>query len=129
MLTVTNFLNEQMGEILNAEKDNEGLIHLYHVNGCWSSVERSAYFLSRFAVCQVITLLGQDNDGGSDGQIVLASVSEAQLADASQAYSVISDDGDHLILKPRNIIPGRYSEWRQENILQDPENDDLDLHG
>lgn len=125
MISVTQFLNERMESVLKTEKDNESLVHLYHVNGCWSAVEKSAYFLSRFAGCQVITLLSKDHDGGPDSQIVLASTSETQLADASQAYSVISDDGDHLILRPRNI-PAHYSEWHQENILQDPEDDDYD---
>lgn len=119
MITVTQFLGEMMGGILNIEKDNGSLIHLYHVNGCWSAVEKSAYFLSRFADCQVITLLNPSQDGSSGSQIVLSSTS-----DASQAYSVISDDGDHLILKPKNI-PTRYSEWHQENILQDSEDEDF----
>lgn len=124
MITVTQFLDEMMGGILNIEKDNGSLIHLYHVNGCWSAVEKSAYFLSRFADCQVITLLNPSQDGSSGSQIVLSSTSDAKLADASQAYSVISDDGDHLILKPKNI-PTRYSEWHRENILQDPEDEDF----
>ena len=47
MLTVTQFLNEKMDGILQMERDNEEMVHLFHVNDCWSAVEKSAYFLSQ----------------------------------------------------------------------------------
>ena len=124
MITVTQFLNEKMDGILKVERDNKGLIHLYHVNDSWSAVEKSAYYLSQFTCCQVITLLNQNHDEGNNGQIVLASTSETQLINARKAYSVVLDNGDHMILKPKNI-PTHYSEWHQENILQDLEDHDF----
>ena len=85
MITVTQFLNEKMDGILKVERDNKGLIHLYHVNDSWSAVEKSAYYLSQFTCCQVITLLNQNHDEGNNGQIVLASTSETQLINARKA--------------------------------------------
>ena len=125
MLTVTQFLNERMDGVLRMERDNENMIHLFHVNGSWSTVEKSAYFLSQMVPCDVITLLAKGHDDASDGQIVLASVSDARLDEAKKEYSVVWRGDDYLVLKPRNI-PSHYSEWHQENIIDDLEDDDFE---
>lgn len=125
MLTVTQFLNERMDGILRTEKNNEGMVHLYHVNDCWSAVEKSAYFLTQLTVCEVITLLVKEHETMATRQIVLASVSEARLNDANKNYSVIWRGDDYLVLRPKNI-PTRYTEWHQENIVDDIEDDDLE---
>ena len=125
MIAVTQFLNEKMDGVLQAEDGNEGVVHLYHVNDCWSAVERSAYYLSQFARCEVITLLAKGHDGGPDRQIILASVSDALLSATGNEYSILCDAGDHLVLKPRHI-PTRYAEWHQANILTDVDEEDFE---
>ena len=101
------------------------MVHLYRVNDCWSAVERSAYYLSQFVRCDVITLLAKGHDGTPDRQIILASVSDALLAATGNEYSILRDAGDHLVLRPRHI-PARYAEWHQANILNDLNDEDFE---
>ncbi len=124
MIAVTQFLDEEMGRILKAERSNECLVHLYHVNDCWSAVEKSAYYLSQFVSCNIITLFADMKGELQDGQIVLASTSEVRLANARKAYSIVQKDGDHLILKPKDI-PTNYAEWHKSNLIDDLEEDDF----
>lgn len=125
MITVTQFLGEKMDGILRMERDNKNMVHLFHVNDSWSAVEKSAYFLSQLVACDVITLLAKGNDEAPEGQIVLASVSDERLTAASKEYSVVWHGDDYLVLRPRNI-PTRYSEWHQENIVDDIDDDDFE---
>ena len=125
MITVTQFLYELMDGILKREQDNENMIYLYYVNGTWSAIERSAYFLSQMVACEVITLLAQDHEEAPEGQIVLASVSDTMLRTAVRSYSVVRHSLDHLILRPINI-PTHYAEWHQGNLVQDLDDDDLE---
>lgn len=114
-----------MDEVLQTEDDNKGVVHLYRVNDCWSAVERSAYYLSQFVRCDVITLLAKGHGGTPDRQIILASVSDALLAATGNEYSILRDTGDHLVLKPLHI-PARYAEWHQSNILTDLDEEDVE---
>ena len=125
MITVNQFLNERMDGILRMEKDNSGMVHLYHVNDSWSAVEKSAYFLSQLVACDVITLLVKGHDAMPARQIVLASVSDKPLNEANKNYSVVWHGDDYLALRPKNI-PTRYTEWHQENIVDDIEDDDFE---
>ena len=125
MIEVTQFLGTLMDGVLQAEEDNKGVVHLYRVNDCWSAVERSAYYLSQFVRCDVITLLAKGHDGTPDRQIILASVSDALLAATGNEYSILRDAGDHLVLRPRHI-PARYAEWHQANILNDLNDEDFE---
>lgn len=125
MISVTQFLNEKMDGILRMERDNEDKVHLFHVNDSWSAVEKSAYYLSQMTDCNVITLLAQGQDNSTNGQIVLASVSDEQLGEARKEYSVVWQSNDYLILRPMNI-PTRYSEWHKENTVENPDDDDFE---
>lgn len=125
MIAVTQFLGAMMDGVLQAEDGNEGVVHLYHVNDCWSAVEKSAYYLSRFVRCDVFTLLAKGHDGAPDRQIILASVPDALLTATGNEYSILRNAGDHLVLKPRNI-PTRYAEWHQANILNDLDEEDFE---
>lgn len=125
MLTVTQFLKERMDGILRMERDNDGMIHLFHVNDCWSAVEKSAYFLSQLVACDVITLLAKGHDDAPDGQIVMASVSDERLSRARKEYSVVWHGDDYQILRPRNIHT-HYFEWHQENLVEDLEDEDFE---
>lgn len=125
MIEVTQFLGILMDGVLQAEDDNKGVVHLYRVNDCWSAVERSAYYLSQFARCDVITLLAKGHGETPDRQIILASVSDALLAATGNEYSILRDAGDHLVLRPRHI-PTRYAEWHQANILNDLNDEDFE---
>lgn len=125
MITVTKFLNERMDSVLKAERHNDSMVHLYHVNDSWSAVEKSAYFLSRLVPCDVITLLAKGHDGAPPGQIVLASVSEERLGAARGGFSVVWSGKDYLVLKPKRIPVG-YDKWHQENIVDDLDNEDFE---
>lgn len=116
MISVTQFLNDKMDGILRMERDNEDLVHLFHVNGSWSAVEKSAYYLSQMTDCNVITLLAQGQDNSTNGQIVLASVSDELLGEAGKEYSVVWQGDDYLVLRPKNI-PTKYSEWHLANLV------------
>lgn len=115
-----------MDGVLQAEEGNEGVVHLYHVNDCWSAVEKSAYFLSQLIDCDIITLLAKGRRGLPDRQILLASVSETHLSAARNEYSILRNAGDHLVLKPRHILSSHYAEWHQANILTDIDEDDFE---
>ena len=125
MITVTQFLNERMDGILKTEKSNEGMVHLYHVNGSWAAVEKSAYFLSQMAECEVITLLAKGHDEAPDRQIVLASVPDEHLNEVREGCSVIWHGDDYLVLRPMNI-PTHYNEWHKENLVNDIEDEDFE---
>ena len=125
MITVSQFLNERMDGILRMEMGNEGMVHLFHVNDSWSAVEKSAYFLSQLVACDVITLLAKGHDDAPDGQIVLASVSDERLNEARKEYSVVWHGDDYQVLRPKNI-PTQYSEWHQENLVDDLEDEDFE---
>ncbi len=114
-----------MDAVLSAERHNDSMIHLYHVNDSWSAVEKSAYFLSRMVACDVITLLAKGHDEVLPGQIVLASVSEERLGVARNGFSVVRSGEDYLVLKPKNIPTG-YAEWHKENIVEDLDDDDFE---
>lgn len=123
MISVTQFLNDKMDGILRMERDNEGKVHLFHVNDSWSAVEKSAYYLSQMTDCNVITLLAQGQDNSVNGQIVLASVSDEQLGEARKEYSVVWQGDDYQVLQPKNI-PTKYSEWHLANLVDEDEDDD-----
>ncbi len=125
MITVTQFLNERMEGILRTEKNNDGMVHLYHVNDSWSAVEKSAYFLSQMAECEVITLLAKGHDEAPDRQIVLASVPDEHLNEVREGCSVIWHGDDYLVLRPMNI-PTHYNEWHKENLVDDIEDEDFE---
>lgn len=125
MMTVNKFLNERMDSVLKAERHNDSMVHLYHVNDSWSAVEKSAYFLSRLVSCDVITLLAKGHDEVPTGQIVLASVSEERLDAARNGYSVLWSGKDYQVLKPKNI-PAGYDKWHQENIVDDLDDEDFE---
>ncbi|GEM_PF-1275864 len=125
MITVKQFLDEGIGRALERERCNDSRIYLYHVNDSWSAVEKSAYFLSRLVACDVISLLVKASDRVPDGQILLASVSDTQLDRAKKNCSVMKPDSDHIILKPM-MVPGHFAEWRQESIIEDPDEDDIE---
>ena len=125
MITVTQFLNERMDGILRTEKSNEGMVHLYHVNDSWAAVEKSAYFLSQMAECEVITLLAKGHEEAPDGQIVLASVPDEHLNEVREGCSVIWHGDDYLVLRPMNI-PTHYNEWHKENLVNDIEDEDFE---
>lgn len=92
------FLNEMIDAVLELERKNESQIHLFHVNGSWSAIERSAYHLSQVVPCNVITLIPNDKSKTAYGQIVLASVSDAQLDDVRMIYPATYCDEDYLVV-------------------------------
>lgn len=123
MMTVTKFLNERMVSVLRAESQNGSMIHLYHVNGSWAAVEKSAYFLSRLMSCEIITLLPEGDNEVLPGQIVLASVPEERLGVVRDGLSVMWSGEDYLVLKPKDI-PAGYAKWHQENTVDDLDDED-----
>ncbi|HBN02367.1 MAG TPA: hypothetical protein DD383_07180, partial [Rikenellaceae bacterium] len=96
-----------------------------HVNDSWAAVEKSAYFLSQMAECEVITLLAKGHEEAPDGQIVLASVPDEHLNEVREGCSVIWHGDDYLVLRPMNI-PTHYNEWHKENLVDDIEDEDFE---
>ena len=114
-MRLMSFLAAHQQEILDREKNNETLVHLYNTGGYWVAFEHSA--------CQLCRLFPRHETAVFNFRdypfpVVMASVTDADLQAYSRGHILRTAGHDYEILTVPALAPELYKHWYRRTISE-----------
>ncbi|WP_165156976.1 hypothetical protein [Parabacteroides sp. ZJ-118] len=110
---LVRLLNERLAEIMDRERANRNVIHLYCTGPYWVAFERSAYQLRRMFPDSEITpmrLLGYPFP------VVMVSVTDRSFRAYARKHILRRDDMDYKLLTASQLSREDYQAWHAGEV-------------